>query len=160
MLPLSWESRSPGTEGTEPGISKGLHLPLIQLRTLLPVLGTAPGTEGRARRSSPPAPAKVGPAELRKEPCQGTLTLGFCRDQRWDFIPAHFSKGQRSSSARVPGTAPGLGEPAAPALCSNSLSCSHSSKPSDHPLPWKGAQHPHPSPGRGNSLPPLTAGFK
>lgn len=82
MLPLARESRSPGTEGTEPGISKGdlLHLPLIQLRTQLPVLGTAPGTVGRAQRSLPPAPAQMGPAVLGKEPYHGTLTLGFCRD--------------------------------------------------------------------------------
>lgn len=73
MLPLTWESRSPGTEGTEPGISKGdlLHLPLIQLRAQLPVLEVAPGTVGRAQRSPPPAPAKVGPAVLGREPLPG-----------------------------------------------------------------------------------------
>lgn len=177
MLPLTWESRSPGTEGTEPGISKGdlLHLALIQLRAQLPVLGVAPGMSGRAQRSPPPAPAKVRPAVIGRERLPGQPHLGVLQVAEVGFHFCTFFQRalQHVCPARAPKPFPSPAVSREQLLARGSrqcqlqlcapLPCLVSAAANPQTVPCHGralGSRIHPLLAVGDSLPPLTAGLK
>lgn len=156
-----------------------MHLPLLQLRAQLRVVGMAPGMVERAQRSPPPALAKVGLPVVRGCPAARAPSPWGFAGSRGGISSLHtFPKG---SAARLPcsGTKTFPREPhllrGRGAAVPESENCSWpgavgsasssfvlrlpcpvpaAANPQLIPLLWKGAQHPYPSPPGSGGLPP------